>query len=250
MTTTNERNATHIIPMFLITSILLLIHSTCSFQRSMHPTKLAAFYLQWKNVRRVMRPFRHFTKLSGDSNTNSICVEEVPVRKVRSSKFAYGVSSIFSEKSKDMFKVDKSHYIHQYEKLGSRGELPPAAFSHAPKRFGKSTFVNMLEAYYDCLTPSSVNNACKDLAAWEYPSALQGKYHVLRLDLSSFLGSNVSGILTEKEIEKRFAVTLRKSCEDFLWTYGYPLDKRFDDSVDLFEHCMKTASKVSFKMQL
>lgn len=65
----------------------------------------------------------------------------------------YGVSDFLTVANENLYFVDKSMYIPKLEKEGRN------LFFIRPRRFGKSIFVSMLHAYYDCkTTPSSSRN--------------------------------------------------------------------------------------------
>ena len=59
-----------------------------------------------------------------------------------------------------------------------------------PRRFGKSLFLNMLEAYYDINEKDHFGELFGGLYVAEHPTENRNKYQVLHLDFS-LVGSNL-----------------------------------------------------------
>ena len=96
----------------------------------------------------------------------------------------YGVSDFLTVVNDNLYFVDKSMYIPQLEREGRN------LFFIRPRRFGKSIFVSMLHAYYDCkTTPEQFQKWFGNLWIGERPTALQGKFMVLHLDFSQVGGT-------------------------------------------------------------
>lgn len=96
----------------------------------------------------------------------------------------YGVSDFLTVVNDNLYFVDKSMYIPQLEREGRN------LFFIRPRRFGKSIFVSMLHAYYDCKTTSEqFQKWFGNLWIGERPTALQGKFMVLHLDFSQVGGT-------------------------------------------------------------
>ena len=58
----------------------------------------------------------------------------------------YGVSDFITVVKDNLYYVDKTMYIPELEDLARN------LFFIRPRRFGKSLFISMLRAYYDCNT--------------------------------------------------------------------------------------------------
>lgn len=168
---------------------------------------------------------------------------------VLNSKFSYGRSGIFSSEIHKTFIIDKSPFIKEYETLGIEGTLPTAILSCAPKRFGKSTFLDLIEKYYDFKTSESVNNACFNypLEAWNNPTPLKGKFHVMKLEFGSLLFDHGSSLITPNLIDELFAELLKKQCNTFLEKYDYQ-KKEFKYAVQLFEYCIESANREAIRL--
>ena len=96
----------------------------------------------------------------------------------------YGVSDFLTVVNDNLYFVDKSMYIPQLEREGRN------LFFIRPRRFGKSIFVSMLHAYYDCKTTlEQFQKWFGNLWIGERPTALQGKFMVLHLDFSQVGGT-------------------------------------------------------------
>ena len=96
----------------------------------------------------------------------------------------YGVSDFLTVANENLYFVDKSMYIPKLEKEGRN------LFFIRPRRFGKSIFVSMLYAYYDCkTTPEQFQKWFGGLWIGQHPTPLQGKFMVLHLDFSQVGGT-------------------------------------------------------------
>ena len=94
----------------------------------------------------------------------------------------YGVQDFLTIVEQNIYYVDKTMYIPELEK-----EARNLIFIR-PRRFGKSVFIGMLHAYYDCSTKDKFQDWFGDLWIGKQPTSLQGKYQVLHLDFSQIGG--------------------------------------------------------------
>ena len=94
----------------------------------------------------------------------------------------YGVSDFIDIIKRNQYYVDKTMYIPLLE------DQPDSLFFIRPRRFGKSVFLGMLHAYYDCHTKDKFQEWFGDLWIGKRPTALQGKYQILHLDFSQVGG--------------------------------------------------------------
>ena len=94
----------------------------------------------------------------------------------------YGVQDFLTIVEQNIYYVDKTMYIPELEK-----EARNLIFIR-PRRFGKSVFIGMLHAYYDCSTKDKFQDWFGDLWIGKQPTSLQGKYQVLHLDFSQVGG--------------------------------------------------------------
>ena len=95
----------------------------------------------------------------------------------------YGVSDFVRVMTQNMYYVDKTMYLPELEK-------PPSnLFFIRPRRFGKSIFLSMLHAYYDCRQKDRFQTLFGNLWIGSHPTPLQGRYQVLHLDFSQVGGT-------------------------------------------------------------
>ena len=90
------------------------------------------------------------------------------------------------------------------------------------RRFGKSLFLNMLEAYYDINEKDNFQELFKGMYAAEHPTEYRNKYQVLHLDFSRVgsdienLSSNFNNYLSGQceSLIRKYASLYPKGCED------------------------------------
>ena len=103
----------------------------------------------------------------------------------------YGVADFETVMTQSLYFVDKSQYIPLIE------SQPRNLFFTRPRRFGKSIFLSMLQAYYDCKKKDDFQKLFGSLWIGQHPTALHGKFQVLFMDFSQ-----VSGAIDK--VEERF----------------------------------------------
>ena len=95
----------------------------------------------------------------------------------------YGVSNFVTIVEQNIYYVDKTMYIPMLENEARN------LFFIRPRRFGKSLFLGMLHAYYDCRTKDKFEKWFGNLWIGQHPTPNQGRYQVLHLDFSQVGGS-------------------------------------------------------------
>ena len=127
----------------------------------------------------------------------------------------YGVSDFTRVMTQNMYYVDKTMYLPELEKQ------PSNLFFIRPRRFGKSIFLSMLHAYYDCRQKDKFQTLFGNLWIGHHPTPLQGRYQVLHLDFSQVGG-------TIEKLEQKFNDYCNVALNDFMDVYGdfYPEDTR------------------------
>lgn len=90
----------------------------------------------------------------------------------------YGVPNFTWIRQENYYWADKTMYIPKMEKAGN------FLYLIRPRRFGKSVFLTMLEAYYDIEKKDSFHEIFKDTWIESRPTDKQGKYQVLYFDFS------------------------------------------------------------------
>ncbi len=105
-------------------------------------------------------------------------------------RIPYGISNFVEVVEQNQYYVDKTMYLPLLE------EQPSNLFFIRPRRFGKSIFLSMMQAYYDIAQKEKFAERFKDLWVGANPTPLQGKFQVVYLDFSRASGGG-SGSLEE-----------------------------------------------------
>ena len=94
----------------------------------------------------------------------------------------YGIASFKQVRQENKYLVDKTMYFERMERAGN------FLFLVRPRRFGKSLFLNMLEAYYDINEKDNFQELFKGLYVADHPTENRNKYLMLHLDFSQVQG--------------------------------------------------------------
>ena len=129
----------------------------------------------------------------------------------RAKQIPYGIQDFVQVIEQNCYYVDKTMYIPKLE--DNHNNL----FCIRPRRFGKSVFLSMLHAYYDCRTKDKFHEWFGDLWIGRHPTNTQGRYQVLHLDFSQ-VGGNI------ENLEEKFNEYCSTALDDFMDKYGdyYP----------------------------
>ena len=119
----------------------------------------------------------------------------------------YGVSDFVNVMERNQYYVDKTMYIPMLEQQADN------LFFIRPRRFGKSVFLSMLHAYYDCRTKDKFQQWFGNLWIGSHPTPSQGRYQVLHLDFSQVGG-------TIDKLEENFNNYCCVALNDFMDVYG------------------------------
>ncbi len=90
----------------------------------------------------------------------------------------YGISDFPRLMREDYYYVDKTRYIEMLE------QQPPYLFLIRPRRFGKSLFLAMLEAYYSIDYADRFKELFGELYIGQHPTKRHNSYMVLRFNFS------------------------------------------------------------------
>ena len=90
----------------------------------------------------------------------------------------YGISDYAQVKREGKYMVDKTQYLERMERAGN------FLFLIRPRRFGKSMFLSMMEAYYDIEAKDNFDLLFGDTYVGSLPTDERNEYQVLRLDFS------------------------------------------------------------------
>ena len=126
-------------------------------------------------------------------------------------KIPYGESNFESLRTQDYLYVDKTHFIGQLEPIKKLIHL-------RPRRFGKSLFISMLEAYYDVAQIDKFDTLFKGLYIHENPTDYQNSYYILRF--------NFSGIENVKpdDLQTGFNRKVLLGLQEFISRYNLGID--------------------------
>ncbi len=124
-----------------------------------------------------------------------------------SKKLPYGVSNFITIVEQNNYYVDKTMYIPMLEDEASN------LFFIRPRRFGKSLFLGMLHAYYDCRTKDKFEQWFGNLWIGQHPTPNQGRYQVLHLDFSQ-VGGKI------EKLEENFDFYLGINLDGFVRDYA------------------------------
>ncbi len=127
-------------------------------------------------------------------------------------KIPYGISDFKLLKTENYYFVDKTNYIEACEKYGR------FLMFLRPRRFGKSLFVAILEAYYDIYFKDEFDEIFKDTYILNHKTKESSSYMVLRFDFSAVDIYNV---------EESFKLLLELRLNNFVNRYN--LDIAFKD---------------------
>lgn len=139
-------------------------------------------------------------------------------------KIPYGLADYKRIKEEGFYFVDKTHFIEKLENLNESYML-----FLRPRRFGKSLFLAVLEAYYDKYYAKDFEMLFGDTYIGKKQTSLKNSFHILRFDFS--------GVSLE-DVEARFAKNFSRTVEVFI--HKYNLDIQIEQNPkDTFENILK-----------
>ena len=121
-------------------------------------------------------------------------------------RLPYGINDFEAVIEQNQYYVDKTMYLPLLE------NQPSNIFFIRPRRFGKSIFLSMLHAYYDCSKKEKFQTLFGDLWVGKHPTPLQRKYQILHLDFS-YVGGSI------EKLEENFNMYLRVKLDGFMRVY-------------------------------
>ncbi len=130
----------------------------------------------------------------------------------------YGIANFKQVRQENKYLVDKTMYFERMERAGN------FLFLVRPRRFGKSLFLNMLEAYYDINEKDNFQELFKGLYVADHPTENRNRFQVLHLDFSR-VGSDV------ERLQESFDNYLSLRCESFAKAYARFYPAEFVDEV-------------------
>ena len=103
----------------------------------------------------------------------------------------YGVADFVVMREQNLYYVDKTMYLEELERQSR------FVFFIRPRRFGKSLFISMMQAYYDKAMADRFDKLFGGLQVARKPTNNRNRYQVLYLDFSQ-VGGNIA------QLEERF----------------------------------------------
>lgn len=122
----------------------------------------------------------------------------------------YGISDFPRIRCEDYYYVDKSRFIEMLERQ------PPYLFLIRPRRFGKSLFLAMLEAYYSIDYAGRFEELFGELYIGQHPTKRHNSYMVLRFNFSA-----ISSKL--EDVERSFCEYCCMVMKNFILKYEHLL---------------------------
>lgn len=149
-------------------------------------------------------------------------------------KIPYGLSDFKRIQTEDYYFFDKTHYIEKLETLGSSYLM-----FLRPRRFGKSLWIAILEAYYDVYFKSEFETIFKDTYILNHATVEANSYLVLRFDFSS---------IDIYDVENSFRDNLQLKLTSFVDKYDLALVFKNDNPVSMFNQLFDYMLKNSLKL--
>ncbi|MGE5343438.1 MAG: AAA family ATPase, partial [Candidatus Omnitrophota bacterium] len=122
-------------------------------------------------------------------------------------KIPYGISDYAPIRQENFYYVDKTRYIKDTEDAGRY------LFFIRPRRFGKSLFISILEAYYDILMKDRFDFFFNNTWISHHPTPQRNAYLILSLNFSEIRS-------TIDQLEKSFYHDIIETGDRFISKYG------------------------------
>lgn len=94
-------------------------------------------------------------------------------------RIPYGISDYHAIRTQNYYYVDKTMYLQEIENAGK------FLFFLRPRRFGKSLFLSVMEAYYDVLTADQFEFYFRGTEVFNNPTAEKNSHLILKLNFSA-----------------------------------------------------------------
>jgi len=136
-------------------------------------------------------------------------------------KIPYGQADYKNIKQENFYYVDKTKFIEKLENLNERFLI-----FLRPRRFGKSLFIAMLEAYYDRYYNDDFDMMFGDTYIGKHTTKLANHYLIMRFDFS---GIDVN------DVENDFRYYLKLTVQSFVKKYQLKLKLEIDNPISMFK---------------
>ena len=131
----------------------------------------------------------------------------------------YGISDFVAIRERNLYYVDKTKYLSIMEKI-----CPSNVFFIRPRRFGKSSFITMMKAYYDKKMVDRFDELFEGLDIHKEPTENKHRYQVLHFDFSR-IGGDIS------VLEQNFNAYCNTIIDDFIRKYKEDYEQYVIDNV-------------------
>ena len=135
----------------------------------------------------------------------------------------YGVARFEEVRNENFYYVDKTMYLPLLE------DTSKYLFLIRPRRFGKSMFVSMMEAYYDIAKADRFNTLFDGLWIQRHPTPLKNSFQVIYFDFS--LANKGLGDL-QQNFNSYCAIVLDSFIEKYKSYYGDEIYQRTKETID------------------
>ncbi len=134
-------------------------------------------------------------------------------------KIPYGISDFKRLKTENYFFIDKTHYIAKLENSSNY------LMFLRPRRFGKSLFIAILEAYYDIGFKDEFEAIFKDTYILNNKTKEASSYMVLRFDFSA---------IDIYDVKESFKYDLQVTLRSFVDKYNLDIEFGTDNPISMF----------------
>ena len=151
----------------------------------------------------------------------------------------YGVSAFNNFNRLNRAFVDKTDFINVIDKLDT-----PYPILLRPRRFGKTTFVQMLDYFYDISKKDQYDEVFRGTKIHEMNLPSHNTYHVLNLEFSEIFGN------TSDQLVEGFTSNIIDSITDFIDRYpevNFEVDEYKNKTPSTLINAFFTSCKIAFK---
>ena len=141
----------------------------------------------------------------------------------------YGVADFVVMREQNLYYVDKTMYLEELERQSR------FVFFIRPRRFGKSLFISMMQAYYDKAMADRFDKLFGGLQVAQKPTPNRSRYQVLYLDFSR-VGGNIA------QLEEKFNTYCNHELDFFIDRYFNDYPQRFKEA---FYACKDAGEKIN-----
>ena len=151
-------------------------------------------------------------------------------------KIPYGISDFKRIQIENYYFIDKTHYIEKLETLGSSYLM-----FLRPRRFGKSLWLAILEAYYDVYFKPEFEAIFKDTYIFNHATVEANSYLILSFDFSA---------IDTEDIEESFRYDIQLTLKSFVTKYALAIIFDSDNPISMFKAVFDHIKTRSLKLYI